>query len=103
MSVSIPIPANTAELLRDPRRVRDALELLNALASLEVHLVPPGAAAPLSPGRNQIVGTPPSLVLPLPLQCPSAVADSSATAASVSTQLNLLLAGLRRTGILPTG
>lgn len=99
---TIEAPANLAELLSDPQRVRDAFALLNALATMEVHLVPPGGAPALSPGNKSIRGDPPNLILPLPLQFTAAIADSTATAASVSAQLNLLLAELRKIRQLPT-
>jgi len=102
MARTIELPQNLAELMADPQRIRDAIALLNALSQLEVRLVPPGGVRPLASGYKQILGDPPSLVLPLPLQLPSAIADSSTTAASVSAQLNLLLSGLRLTKILPT-
>lgn len=95
-------PASVADLLSDPQRVRDALALLNALASLEVHYVVGGAANRGGPGAAALKGEAPNLVLPLPLRLPSPIADSTATAASVSTQLNLLLAGLRTTPLLPS-
>ena len=95
-------PQNLADLLSDPQRIRDAFELLSALAALQVHLVPPGNVAALAPGNRSIIGDPPNLILPLPLKFTTAIANSSATAASVSTQLNLLLAELRKTGQLPS-
>lgn len=102
MPRTIKVPESVAELLQDPQRVRDALLLLNALSQLEVHLVPPGSSPALSPGNKIIKGDPPALILPLPLQFRSAIADSTATAASVSAQLNLLLAELRAVRQLPT-
>lgn len=99
---TIDLPATVAELLTDPKRVRDAIALLNALATMEVHLVAPGNVAPLSPGSKPIRGDPPNLILPLPLKFTAAITDSTATAASASAQLNLLLAELRKTGQLPS-
>lgn len=97
----IVVPTTVAELLADPQRIKDALELLNALAQIEVHLVPPGNVAPLSSGNKTIRGDAPNLIMPLPLKFTRAIADSTATAASVSTQLNLLLAELRKVSQLP--
>lgn len=102
MPKNITIPDTIGDLLSDPKRVRDALMLLNALVNLEVHLVPPGNVQALSPGNHPIRGDAPNLILPLPLMLPNAIADSTATAASASTQLNLLLAGLRSTRQLPS-
>lgn len=102
MNNAIQIPATIGELLGDPQRVRDALELLNALAALEVHLVVSGGAVELGPGKAAIKGAPPTLVLPLPLKFATPIADSTATAFSVSTQLNLLLAALRTNGQNPS-
>lgn len=100
MPIQLETPQNLADLLSDPQRVRDAFDLLNALSDLEVHLVPAGTAT-IGRGVAAIKGDPPSLILPLPIKLSSAIADSTATAASVSAQLNALLAGLRSTGMLP--
>ncbi len=102
MPRTIELPENLADLLTDSQRVRDAIALLNALSNLEVRLVPPGGVKPLQSGYKQIIGDPPSLVLPLPLQCTRAIADSTATAESASAQLNALLAELRKTKLLPS-
>lgn len=63
----IPIPQTLADLLAEPQRVRDAIALLNALAGLEVHLVPASTGATIGPGKKAILGDAPSLVLALPL------------------------------------
>ncbi len=102
MPRKIDIPESLADLVRDPSSVRDGFELLNAIAEINVRLVTPGGSEPLESGRSQIRGEAPDLILPLPLKLPSAIADSTASAASVSAQLNALLAGLRATGMLPT-
>lgn len=99
---TVTAPDSLAELLTDPQRVRDAFALLNALAEMQVVLVVPGGSAPLAPGNKTLRGEPPNIIMPLPLKCTRAISDSTATAASVSTQLNLLLAELRKTGQLPT-
>ena len=99
---TIDLPESLADLLGDPQRIRDAIDLLNAIATMEVHLVAPGNVAPLSPGNRPIRGDPPNLILPLPLKFTAAITDSTATAASASAQLNLLLAELRKTGQLPS-
>lgn len=102
MAKTIELPVNLADLLGDSQRVRDAFALLNAMVTLNVQLVRAQSAISLAPGQNNIKGDPPNLVLPLPLMLDSAIADSTATAASVSTQLNLLLAALRKTKMLPS-
>jgi hypothetical protein len=102
MARTVTVPDSVADLLTDPKRVRDAFQILNALVDLEVHLVPAGNVQALSPGNHPIRGDAPNLILPLPLMLPRAIADSSATAASASAQLNLLLAGLRTTRQLPS-
>lgn len=102
MPAKIEVPTNLADLLTDGKRLRDAINLLNALASMEVHLVTPGAVSPLVPGGKPIRGDPPSLIMTLPLKFAAPIADSTATAASASAQLNLLLAALRTTGQLPS-
>lgn len=102
MPRNVELPDSLAGLLTEPQRIRDAVELLNALANLEVHLVPAGNVKPLKPGYHQIAGEAPALVLPLPLRLRAPIADSSATAASASAQLNTLLGYLRETGQLPT-
>lgn len=102
MPRTIQVPESMADLFADPQRVADAFRLLNALAGMEVHLVPPSNVAPLAAGQKPIRGEPPNLVLPLPLKFRRSISDSSATAASASAQLNLLLAELRATGQLPS-
>ena len=92
---TISIPDNLGDLLANPQRIRDAISLLNGLLEMEVRLVPPGGVAPLQSGYKQIIGDPPALVLPLPLKFRRPIADSTATAASASAQLNILLAELR--------
>ena len=102
MPRTITLPASFATLVQDPQRIRDAIELLNALSQLQVQLVPVGSSRPLSSGNRSIVGEPPALILPLPIAMQTAIADSTATAASVSAQLNALLAALRLTKLLPS-
>ena len=101
MPKKIELPHSLAQLVSDPSKIQDAINLLNALASIEVVLVPASSTAPLVRGERQIQGEPPNLVLPIPIQCASPIADSVANAASVSAQLNTLLAQLRVTRILP--
>lgn len=101
MPRTIEIPDQLSDLFANPQRIKDAIALLNALAGMEVHLVPPGNVASLEPGQRIIRGEPPTLILPLPLRFRGPISDSTATAASASAQLNLLLAELRATKQLP--
>lgn len=101
MPATIKIPDDLADLFRDGQRVSDAFALLNALATMEVHLVTPGAVDPLGPGGKPIRGDPPNLILTLPLKIAAPIANSTATAASASARLNDLLAALRVVKILP--
>lgn len=101
MPKKIKVPATIGELLTDKQRVIDAFALLNALAGLEMNLVVPAGSVAFGPGREAILGDPPKLILPIPLKFAAAIPNSTATVASVSAQLNLLLAALRITGQLP--
>ena len=101
MPAPLAAPADLAALFQEPQRVRDAFDLLNALAQMEVHIVVAGGAVALGPGKSALKGSPPALILPLPLKFATPIANSTATAASVSAQLNSLLAALRTTGQLP--
>lgn len=80
MATNIEIPQSFAELVQDPKRIKDALELLNALANLQVHLVPTANVPALSSGNKSIRGDPPNLILTLPLQTASPWAAASGTA-----------------------
>ena len=101
-TATLPIP-NAGKTLQfiveNPNAVRDALKFLNLLIALEVRLV--GASGFNDPKRG-IVFAGRNAIMPIPLKLNAPIADSTATAASVSTQLNLLLAALRATGQLPT-
>lgn len=79
-STPLSIPADFAELMRDTQRIRDAFALLNALRTLNVRLVGPNGGVSLDAGRENIIGSPPNLSLPLPLQFPNAWAAPSGTA-----------------------
>jgi len=99
---SIPVPTvSGVDLITDAQKVQQLIDLLFALRNINVQLVVGQASQTFSPGVSPIVGTPPALILPLPLKLATPIADSTATAASVSTQLNLLLAALRANGMLP--
>lgn len=91
-------PNSLSELLQSPQRVRDAFELLNALAAAKVSVV----ALSSTRGDQSLLISSQGITIPVPLKLDRAIADSTATAASVSAQLNALLAALRRTGQLPS-
>ena len=99
---NLPIP-NAGKTLQwvieNPNAVRDAMRFLNLVISLEVQVT---QASGLANPKRGIVFAGRNAVLPIPLQLRAPIADSTATAASVSAQLNLLLAALRSTGQLPT-
>lgn len=99
---TIEVPQSLADLLANPQRVRDAFALLNALAQVEVVLTTPGGSQPLTPGNQTIRGDPPTLTMPLPLRFTRSIPDSTATAASASATVNLLLAELRKVSQLPS-
>lgn len=113
MPTPIEVPQSFAELVQDPQRVRDAFELLNALATMEVHLVPPGNVSALSAGNQPIRGEPPVLILPLPLQSPNTwaaatgtltrttFATSTVTTAQLAERVAALISDLKATRILP--
>ncbi len=103
MPTPVAIPANAAELLQNPQRVRDALALLNALAQMEVHLVTPQNVSALAPGNKPLRGDPPSIILPLPFKFTEAIDDCDETDLNdVGLTLNALLEQLRRTGVNPS-
>ena len=86
-------------VMENPTAVRDAITFLNLLISLECRIVvPSGSNNP----KQGIVFAAKNAILPIPLKLGAPIADSTASAASVSAQLNLLLAALRTTGQLPT-
>lgn len=100
---AVPVPALTGvDFIRDPQVIAQQMAMLYGLRNLNVQLVIGQASQLFKPGISQITGSPPNLVLPLPLMLASPIANSTATAASVSAQLNLLLSALRATTQLPT-
>jgi hypothetical protein len=113
MPTPIELPQNLADLVSNPQRVRDLFALANALAALEVHLVPPGAVYTLTAGNQPIRGDPPVLVLPLPLQSPNSWAEatgtetrttfatSSVTTAQLAERVAALISDLKSVRILP--
>jgi hypothetical protein len=92
------VPQSAVELIKDPQRVADAFMLLNLLLSAQVEVTMPNSTR----GVESIVVSGQNILIPIPLKLSTAIADASATALSASTQLNLLLAALRRTRQLPS-
>lgn len=91
-----------ADFFKNPALAQDLVTLLFALRNINVQLVVLQASQMLSAGTSPIVGTLPNLTLPLPIKLAMPVADSAATAASASAQLNALLSLLRKSGQLPS-
>ncbi len=98
----IPVPhdgmALIAWLAANPAAVRQAVEAVNLLISLQVEVT---TANSTRGSQQAIVTSPDRFLLPIPLKLQAPIADSVATADSVSAQLNLLLVALRQTGQLP--
>lgn len=86
------------QLLRNPQRLRDALEFVELLMEAQILVTLPNSTR----GISSLAISAQNIVFPVPLKIAVPIADSTSTAASVSTQLNLLLAALRVTGQLPT-
>ena len=113
MPKNIEIPQDLADLISDPQRIREAMAMLNALANLEVHLVPPANVSALSPGNKVLRGDPPVITLPLPLKSPNSWAASTGTAtrttfatstvttAQLAERVKALIDDLQTVGILP--
>lgn len=99
--ITLPQPAESILkwVIDNPQAVRDAVKLLNLLSAVEVRVVTSTAA---NRTNNPVIISGTNAILPVPLKLAAPIADSTATAASVSTQLNLLLVALRTTGQLPT-
>lgn len=77
--------------LRYPEAAGALIEVVNGLQMLEWQVVKPSAQT----RPTVIIEGPRAFTLAAPLQFRTAIADSTATAGSVSTQLNALLAELR--------
>lgn len=100
--MTIEIPEDLASLFQEPEKVKNAFAMLKALRDLNVQLVTPQSSVALVPGKKNIVGEPPILLLPLPLKMTQPIEDSDGVDGNTTTQLNLLLGELRKIGILPT-
>jgi hypothetical protein len=99
-----PIPLIGGSILdwrkKHPQAADELIQIVNLMRAMELGLVTPSAN---TRGKEVLIASENNLVLNLPLKFSAPIADSTASAASVSTQLNLVLAQLRLTGILPTG
>ena len=102
MPTQIEAPEGMASFFANPEKLQHAIDLLNGLAALDVQIVSAGGVTSDRPGHASIMGDPGAMILPLPLKLAAPIADSTASALSVSTQLNLLLAALRKNGQLPS-
>lgn len=108
------IPEKLADLLADPARVRDAFELLNALASLQLQIVSPSANIGGKINSTVIVGQG-ELTLPLPIQfrngwgTPTGTYDRSSfvtttvTTAQLAQRVAALISDLQSVKIAPGG
>lgn len=83
--------------LRYPEAADALIEAVNGLQALEWQVVKPSAQT----RSTVLIEGPRAYTLAAPLQFATAIADSTATAASASTQLNLLLAALRTVKMNP--
>ncbi len=114
MPKNVDIPQDFADLIKNPQRIRDAMALLNALANMEVHLVPPANVSALSPGNKVLRGDPPVITLPLPRKSPSSWAAATGTAtrttfatttvttAQLAERVKALIDDLQTTKVLPS-
>lgn len=89
------------DFLKKPALLQTQIDLLYAVAGVNVQLVTKQGAQELRPGIASIVGSPPNLILPLPLKFSVPIPDCTADLASLSATLNALLAALRANGQLP--
>ena len=97
----IPLPGDAIIEWRTkhPQAADDLVRAVNLMLALELKLV---NASAYNVGKTAILRSANNYALMLPLQFRQPIADSTATAANVSAQLNSLLAELRLTGQLPT-
>lgn len=102
MPSDTPIPPPGDDFLawrrRHPQAADELIRIVNHLAALELVLAVPGQN---TRGLTCIVHSQTNAKLVLPFKFDAPIANSSATAASASTQLNLLLEQLRRIDFNP--
>lgn len=114
MSNQIEIPSSVAELIQDPKRIQDALEMLNALVALQVRLTTPQGSNRLASGVSVIQGdSKGGYLIPLPLQSPNnwasatgtatrtTFATSTVTTAQLAERVKALIDDLQSVKILP--
>ncbi len=96
----IPLPGNAIFEWREryPEAADELVKAVNLMLSMRVELVTPNG---YNSAQTAILASPNQYLLALPVRFRAPIADSSATAASASAQLNLLLAELRATKQLP--
>lgn len=104
MAADSPIPLMGEDYfawrMRYPDAADELIQIVNRMYGMRWQLVRPGGN---TGGTNAVLlDSDQSMILAAPLQFAAPIANSTATAASVSTQLNLLLAQLRLTGQLPS-
>lgn len=69
---AIPVPPLTGlDFIKDPQVIAQQMAMLYGLRNLNVQLVVGQGSGALAKGVSQITGSPPSLVLPLPLVSPN--------------------------------
>jgi hypothetical protein len=100
----IPLPSRAIDLITNGQIAIDSINLLNSLAKAHLWIVPPTGSVAANTGKPVWQGdSGQELVLPIPLQFTRSIPDSTATVASVSATLNLLLAELRKNKQIPNG
>lgn len=81
MSDQIDIPESLAELIQDPKRIKDALAILNSLLALQIKITTPQGSNQLASGMIAIQGDfQGGYIIPLPLQSPNIWASATGTA-----------------------
>lgn len=80
MPTKIEVPDDLAALFSDPEWLRKAVGVVNALLTMEKHLVVPGADVDCAPGKPALKGEPPNLIFPLPFKAPNTWAAATGTA-----------------------
>ncbi|NBW14597.1 MAG: hypothetical protein EBR82_42020 [Caulobacteraceae bacterium] len=114
MSDQIEIPQSVAELIQDPQRIKDALEILNALVALQIKLTTPQGSNRLANGVSVIQGDfKGGYIIPLPLQSANSwaaatgtatrttFATSTVTTAQLAERVKALIDDLQSVRILP--
>ena len=103
---AIPVPDRpNGAFITDPLYLKQQMAMLYALRNIRVTLIGASGANQLGPNYSPILGTPPTLTLPLALKLNAPIPDPTG-GATTDTQcraaLVLLLQYLRLTGQLPS-